>query len=96
MSHLIDQIVPQLLENNFAVMTMHRPSNVDAKETLEPLIDFLTGEVAPNMPLLWPIHPRARKQLELFGLWDKVVKNIKNQAPKMMLVITLTILLFLM
>ena len=76
-----NQIVPQLLENNFAVMTMHRPSNVDAQETLEPLIDFLTGEVAPNMPLLWPIHPRARKQLELFGLWDKVVKNITLLNP---------------
>ncbi len=25
------------------------------------------------MPLLWPIHPRARKQLEMFGLWDKVL-----------------------
>ncbi|MCK5137844.1 MAG: hypothetical protein KAR19_18810 [Bacteroidales bacterium] len=27
------------------------------------------------MPLFWPLHPRARKQLELFGLWDKVVST---------------------
>lgn len=74
-------LVPQLSENNFAVMTMHRPSNVDSMETLAPLIEFLTTEVAPNMPLLWPIHPRARKQLELFGLWDKVVKNITLLNP---------------
>ena len=60
---------------------MHRPSNVDSMETLAPLIEFLTTEVAPNMPLLWPIHPRARKQLELFGLWDKVVKNITLLNP---------------
>ena len=39
------------------------------------LVDFLTDEVTSDMPLLWPIHPRARKQLELFGLWDKVVST---------------------
>jgi UDP-N-acetylglucosamine 2-epimerase (non-hydrolysing) len=68
--------VPELPEDGFAVMTMHRPSNVDQEETLKPLVDFLTREVARDMPLLWPIHPRAKKQLELFGLWDEVKKNI--------------------
>ena len=67
---------PELLDNNFAVMTMHRPSNVDQIETLKPLTDFLTDEVAKDMPLLWPIHPRARKQLEAFNLWEKVKDNI--------------------
>ncbi|MDH3346452.1 MAG: UDP-N-acetyl glucosamine 2-epimerase, partial [Kiritimatiellaceae bacterium] len=57
---------------NYAVLTLHRPSNVDQKETLEPIIDFLCDEVSKDMPLIWPIHPRARKQLESFGLWDKV------------------------
>jgi len=64
--------VPVLEEESYAVMTLHRPSNVDPKDIFTPLIDFLIHEVAANMPLLWPIHPRARKQLELFGLWDKV------------------------
>ena len=76
-----NRLTPQLAENNFAVMTMHRPSNVDSPETLTPLIDFLTGEVTCDMPLLWPIHPRARKQLELFGLWNKVVQNITLLNP---------------
>jgi UDP-N-acetylglucosamine 2-epimerase (non-hydrolysing) len=76
-----NRLTPQLSENNFAVMTMHRPSNVDSPETLTPLIDFLTGEVTRDMPLLWPIHPRARKQLELFGLWDKVVEHITLLNP---------------
>ncbi len=67
--------IPVIEDEKFAVMTMHRPSNVDHKEILTPLIDFLTGEVALDMPLLWPIHPRARKQLETFGLWDKVVST---------------------
>jgi len=68
--------VPAMPENGFAVMTMHRPSNVDRAETLAPLIEFLTGEVANDLPLLWPIHPRARKQLELFGLWNLVREKI--------------------
>ena len=76
-----NRLTPQLSENNFAVMTMHRPSNVDSPETLTPLIDFLTGEVTRDMPLLWPIHPRTRKQLELFGLWDKVVEHITLLNP---------------
>lgn len=68
--------VPELHDEGFAVMTMHRPSNVDQIETLKPLVEFLTGEVAEDMPLLWPIHPRARKQLEFFGLWDCVKDKI--------------------
>lgn len=73
--------IPNLPDNGFAVMTMHRPSNVDQIETLKPLIDFLTDEVAADMPLLWPIHPRAKKQLELFGLWEKVCEKIVLLNP---------------
>lgn len=61
------------LSGGYALLTMHRPSNVDQKEILEPILDFLTGEVAPRMPLVWPIHPRARKMLETFGLWERAV-----------------------
>ncbi len=68
--------VPELSDNNFAVMTMHRPSNVDQIDTLKPLVDYLTDEVVKDMPLLWPIHPRARKQLESFGLWKKVRESV--------------------
>jgi UDP-N-acetylglucosamine 2-epimerase (non-hydrolysing) len=51
-------------KNQYALMTLHRPSNVDHREVLEQLLEFLTGEVAPVMPLLWPIHPRAVKMLK--------------------------------
>ena len=67
--------VPVIEEEHYAVMTLHRPSNVDKKEIFEPIIQFLTEEVAEDQPLLWPIHPRARKQLEAFGLWEKVVNT---------------------
>jgi len=72
--------LPEVEEERYAVMTLHRPSNVDYREIFTPLVGFLTGEVAADMPLLWPIHPRAKKMLQEFGLWDKVVA-----APNMVL-----------
>jgi len=66
-------IVPQ--NGEFALMTIHRPSNVDSELVFSNLIDFLLNEVAPKHMLIWPIHPRARKQLETLGLWDKVISN---------------------
>jgi len=61
--------VPPLRDNKFAVLTLHRPSNVDDRDILKGLVDFLTQDVASLMPLIWPVHPRTRKQLETFGLW---------------------------
>jgi len=72
---LEDAALPEVEEENYAVMTLHRPSNVDHKEIFTALVNFLTDEVAADMPLFWPLHPRARKQLEIFGLWDQVVQS---------------------
>ena len=71
--NLLDPSAP-LPENpqSFSVLTMHRPSNVDHREILEPIIDFLLDELCPQEDLIWPIHPRTRKRLEEFGLWEKV------------------------
>ena len=60
-------------ENGYAVLTLHRPSNVDEKDILKPIIDFLTTEVAGDMPMIWPIHPRTQKMLQQFNIWNKVV-----------------------
>lgn len=51
----------------FAVVTLHRPSNVDRREVLSGLLEGLR-EVAAEMPVIFPIHPRTRKQVEEFGL----------------------------
>lgn len=51
-----------LLENRVAVMTMHRPSNVDEQDVLTGIIDFLMNDVAEDMPLLWPVHPRTDRK----------------------------------
>jgi UDP-N-acetylglucosamine 2-epimerase (non-hydrolysing) len=59
----------------FALMTMHRPSNVDRQDVLKPILDFLLDEICSAMPLIWPIHPRANKQLQTFGLWERAVNT---------------------
>ena len=61
--------------SQYALMTMHRPSNVDKKEVLEPIINFLSDEVVKDMPIIWPIHPRAQSRLKEFGLWKSFIKN---------------------
>lgn len=59
----------------FAVVTMHRPSNVDKKEILTPIVHFLTDEVTPVLPIIWTVHPRTRKLLAEFGLIERLEKH---------------------
>jgi len=62
-------------DNSYVVMTLHRPSNVDLEQVFVPLIEFLLNEVTNDFTLIWPIHPRAKKQLKAFGLWERVLGN---------------------
>jgi len=78
-NNLIDQqssILPFSL-SQYALMTLHRPSNVDKKEIFEPIVEFLLQELTNDIHLIWPIHPRAQKQLKAFDFWNKVVENEK-------------------
>jgi UDP-N-acetylglucosamine 2-epimerase (non-hydrolysing) len=59
----------------FALITLHRPSNVDDKKTLTALTDFFINEVAVKMKVMWPIHPRTEKKLKEFKLWEAVAKS---------------------
>lgn len=67
--------IPLIQDNRYGVITLHRPSNVDAEEIFRPLIEFLLSEVASDMMLIWPIHPRALKQLKMINMWEKVLSN---------------------
>jgi UDP-N-acetylglucosamine 2-epimerase (non-hydrolysing) len=59
----------------FAVVTLHRPSNVDKKEVLAPIVHFLSDEVTTELPIIWTVHPRTRKLLAEFGLIEKLEKH---------------------
>ena len=55
----------------FGVVTLHRPSNVDAPEALLESLDLLRA-VSEKLPLVCPLHPRTRANIERFGL-EKLV-----------------------
>ncbi|MCG8697389.1 MAG: UDP-N-acetylglucosamine 2-epimerase (non-hydrolyzing) [Bacteroidales bacterium] len=69
--------------DKFGIITMHRPSNVDNKDVLEPLTDFLCKEACSNIKLIWPIHPRTRNRLKEFNLLNNVLacNNIQLLHP---------------
>lgn len=60
-----------LRPGGYGVVTLHRPSNVDERETLAPLLDVLL-EAGEHLPMVFPIHPRTRKRIEEFGLGHKL------------------------
>ncbi|MBV9925942.1 MAG: UDP-N-acetylglucosamine 2-epimerase (non-hydrolyzing) [Acidobacteria bacterium] len=54
---------------DYAVVTLHRPSNVDEPETLRGILSAL-ARVGRRLPVVFPIHPRTRKNLAEFGLLE--------------------------
>ena len=51
----------------YALVTLHRPSNVDDPKVLGPILEALQ-QISRTMPVLFPIHPRTRKRVIDFGL----------------------------
>jgi UDP-N-acetylglucosamine 2-epimerase (non-hydrolysing) len=51
----------------YALVTLHRPSNVDDPKVLGPILEALT-EISKSIPVLFPIHPRTAKRVQDFGL----------------------------
>ena len=52
---------------DYGVVTLHRPSNVDDRGNLEPLVRQLV-EVSRDLRLVFAVHPRTRRKLQEFGL----------------------------
>jgi UDP-N-acetylglucosamine 2-epimerase (non-hydrolysing) len=59
----------ELTSRGYAVVTLHRPSNVDDPRMLSDIIDQLLG-IAESLPLVFAVHPRTRRRLEEFGLFE--------------------------
>jgi UDP-N-acetylglucosamine 2-epimerase (non-hydrolysing) len=55
----------------YALVTLHRPSNVDGAERLAHVVDFLI-RLARRIPTVFPVHPRTRASLERFGLLERL------------------------
>lgn len=53
-------------QQGYGLLTLHRPSNVDDPATLKRLLEAI-GSCSEQLPILFPIHPRTKKQVEDFG-----------------------------
>jgi UDP-N-acetylglucosamine 2-epimerase (non-hydrolysing) len=64
-----------LQRRSFIYVTLHRPSNVDFKEPLRAVMKAMT-DMATQIPVVFPVHPRTRHRLSEFGLKANGQKNL--------------------
>jgi UDP-N-acetylglucosamine 2-epimerase (non-hydrolysing) len=67
-----------LSPDSYALLTLHRPSNVDADEPLKKILGIIE-EIGRRMPIVFPIHPRTRARLE--GLGWSADGGVKLMGP---------------
>ena len=68
-----------LVDKDYGVVTLHRPSNVDNPDVLVRLCQSL-ARMAKQTALVFPVHPRTAKNLREFRLYD-----LLNSAPGVIL-----------
>ncbi len=59
---------------DFILMTWHRQENTYDMERMEKIIDFISRI---NCNIVFPLHPRTKKRLSEYGLWDRIYQNKK-------------------
>lgn len=64
----------------YAVMTLHRPSNVDDRDTLAGILETMTA-VGTRTPVVFPCHPRTRHNMERFGLNGRLDASLIITEP---------------
>lgn len=72
----------KLTSGNYAVVTMHRPANVDDPESLGKILDIL-GHIQERLTVVFPVHPRTRKNLSAPALNARLqqMPNIRLVEP---------------
>jgi UDP-N-acetylglucosamine 2-epimerase (non-hydrolysing) len=63
----IKEPYPELKKGEYAVLTLHRPESVDDATTLHRLLQAV-GEVSKQITIVFPVHPRSKKNIADFGL----------------------------
>jgi UDP-N-acetylglucosamine 2-epimerase (non-hydrolysing) len=77
-----DQILRKsgLNKKNYALITLHRPRNVDYKDSLTKILDFL-NELSEKITVIFPMHPRTRKNMDSFGIKADLNSRLKIVEP---------------
>jgi UDP-N-acetylglucosamine 2-epimerase (non-hydrolysing) len=71
-----------LSDGGYAVITLHRPANVDNRESLEGLIEALEY-IQNDLTVVFPAHPRTRAKIEEFGMGNRLaaMSNLRILDP---------------
>ena len=69
-------------DSGYAVLTLHRPANVDGRESLARILGALE-KIGERLPIIFPIHPRTRKAIVELGLEPKLkaVRGLRVIEP---------------
>jgi UDP-N-acetylglucosamine 2-epimerase (non-hydrolysing) len=67
---------------DYAILTLHRPSNVDQRETIVSILNALEI-ISQRIPIIFPAHPRSRGNFAAFGLLDRIaaIKGLRVIEP---------------
>jgi UDP-GlcNAc3NAcA epimerase len=71
--------ISKLLSEKFVLLTLHRQENTDNKESLSEILDALNN-LAKNIDIIFPIHPRTKTKIEEFGI-NELLSNITVIHP---------------
>lgn len=69
----------KIKKGNYALITLHRPSNVDYEDSLTRIVEALEF-IGENIPIIFPVHPRTTNMINEFGLENRI-----NQIPNLIL-----------
>jgi UDP-N-acetylglucosamine 2-epimerase (non-hydrolysing) len=69
-----------LKRGGFALLTLHRPSNVDREQDLRKFAAML-DEIGRSVPVVFPIHPRTLQSARRFGVWDPAPPGLRLIDP---------------
>jgi UDP-N-acetylglucosamine 2-epimerase (non-hydrolysing) len=64
----------------YALVTLHRPSNVDAAGMLARILEVLGG-ISRELPVFFPVHPRTRQRMEAFEPWATILDGVRFLNP---------------
>ena len=73
----ISERVP-VTDGQYAVLTLHRPSNVDCGDTFRGILEAVNG-IARDLPVVFPVHPRTRHRIAELGLADLTQRLIVTE-----------------
>ena len=74
-----------ITKRNYALVTLHRPSNVDSKVDFLKILNIFKhiNQLNPQLDIVFPVHPRTIKMVEKFNLYKELdkIKNLVISEP---------------